>query len=156
MAVTFKQVTDDQKQALKDRNMVKRTLLTTLLGEAKMRADKAAEKEPRDANGAVIKRDPTPQEMELTIDKFLKDLRDNLVIITDEQKIAANKAEQAILMDYKPQQLTEEQLTEIFKAEFPEGIKQDQFGRAMAILKANYAGQYNGTTASNVLKKLIK
>jgi hypothetical protein len=67
MAVTLAQVKADQLQARKDRDTIKAKLLTTLLGETKTLADKTAEKEPRDANGSVIKRDPTDGEVEATI-----------------------------------------------------------------------------------------
>jgi hypothetical protein len=44
MAVTLAQVKADHKQALKDRDDVKKTLLTTLLGETKALADKTPKK----------------------------------------------------------------------------------------------------------------
>jgi uncharacterized protein YqeY len=154
MAVTLAQIKADQLQARKDRDTVKASLLTTLLGEAKALADKNAEKEPRDANGNVIKRDPTDAEVEEKIDKFLKDNLYTQENVKDEIALAQARAEQAILMSYKPQQLTADQMTEIIVDNFTV-VENKLRGQINLYFKANYAGQYDGTSLKNVIDKLI-
>jgi uncharacterized protein YqeY len=145
MAVTLAQIKADQLQARKDRDTVKASLLTTLLGEAKALADKNAEKEPRDANGNVIKRDPTDAEVEEKIDKFLKDNLFTQENVKDEIALAQARAEQAILLAYKPQQLTADQMTEIIVDNFTV-VENKLRGQINLYFKANYAGQYDGTS----------
>jgi uncharacterized protein YqeY len=154
MAVTLAQIKADQLQARKDRDTVKASLLTTLLGEAKALADKNAEKEPRDANGNVIKRDPTDAEVEEKIDKFLKDNLFTQENVKDEIALAQARAEQAILLAYKPQQLTADQMTEIIVDNFTV-VENKLRGQINLYFKANYAGQYDGTSLKNVIDKLI-
>jgi uncharacterized protein YqeY len=154
MAVTLAQIKAEQLQARKDRDTVKASLLTTLLGEAKALADKNAEKEPRDANGNVIKRDPTDAEVEEKIDKFLKDNLFTQENVKDEIALAQARAEQAILLAYKPQQLTADQMTEIIVDNFTV-VENKLRGQINLYFKANYAGQYDGTSLKNVIDKLI-
>jgi uncharacterized protein YqeY len=155
MAVTLAQIKADQLQARKDKNTLVVALLTTLIGEAKSLADAVAEKEPRDANGAVIKRDPTSDELIATVRKFLKGNAEVQANVKDEVALADARKEAEILNGYLPQQLTAEQLEQIFRAEFPDGVTAKERGKAMAILKANYNGQYDGKLASDVLVRLI-
>jgi uncharacterized protein YqeY len=155
MAVTLAQIKADQLQARKDKNTLVVALLTTLIGEAKSLADAVAEKEPRDANSAVIKRDPTSDELIATVRKFLKGNAEVQANVKDEVALADARKEAEILNGYLPQQLTAEQLEQIFRAEFPDGVTAKERGKAMAILKANYNGQYDGKLASDVLVRLI-
>lgn len=163
MSITLVQLKADQLQARKDRNTLSTKLLTTLLGEAKQVADAAAEKEPRDATGAVVKREPTTEELIATVRKFLKGNAETIANLMKseihpaavEAQLAEARAEAEILNGYLPQQLTAEQIEQIFRAEFPDGVTAKERGKAMAILKANFNGQYDGKLASDVLGKLI-
>jgi uncharacterized protein YqeY len=162
MAVTLAQVKADQLQARKDRDTVKAKLLTTLLGETKTLADKNAEKEPRDANGSVVKRDPTDGEVEATIDSFLKKNREaqeymaksEIHPVAVEANLAEARAEEAILLAYKPQQLTAEQIEQIITDNFSV-VENKLRGQINLYFKANYAGQYDGMSLKNAIDKLI-
>lgn len=144
----------DQVQARKDKDAVRATLLTTLIGEIE---------------GELTRLDPALREAKsdeiamATIKSFLKKNKEGQEYMSKseihpaavEANLAQARAEQAILESYLPTQLTETQLEEIFKAEFPDGITVKERGRAMAILKANYNGLYDGKLASDVLGRLI-
>lgn len=148
------QIKKDQLQARKDKDAVRASLLTTLIGEIE---------------GELTRLDPSVREAKIdevslaTVKSFLKKNKEAQEYISKseshptavEGQLATAKAEQVILEAYMPAQLTAEQLEEIFKAEFPDGITVKERGRAMAILKANYNGQYDGKLASDVLGRLI-
>ena len=148
------QIKKDQLQARKDKDAVKTALLTTLIGEIE---------------GELTRLDPSVRAAKTddvamaTVKSFLKKNKEAQEYISKseshpiavEQQLATAKAEQVILETYLPTQLTEAQLEEIFKAEFPDGLTVKERGRAMAILKANYNGQYDGKLASDVLGRLI-
>lgn len=162
MAVTLAQVKADQLQARKDRDDIKKSLLTTLLGETKTLADKNAEKEPRDAEGNVVKRDPNDAEVEETIKSFLKKNREGQEYMAKseihpaavEANLATARAEEAILVAYLPQQLTADQIEQIITDNFTV-VENKLRGQINLYFKANYAGQYDGTSLKNAIDKLI-
>jgi uncharacterized protein len=150
----LEQIKKDQLQARKDKDAVRASLLTTLIGEIE---------------GELTRLDPSVREAKTnevslaTIKSFLKKNKEGQEYMSKseihpaavEANLVQARAEQAVLESYLPTQLTEAQLEEIFKAEFPDGITVKERGRAMAILKANYNGQYDGKQASDVLGRLI-
>jgi uncharacterized protein YqeY len=162
MAVTLAQVMADHKQSRLDRNTVKATLLTTLLGETKALADKNAEKEPRDANGNVVKRDANDAEVEETIKFFLKKNRESQEYMSKseihpaavEANLTAARAEEAILSAYLPQLLSADQIEQIVTDNFSV-VENKLRGQINLYFKANYAGQYDGGTLKIVIDKLI-
>jgi uncharacterized protein YqeY len=155
MAVNLVQIKADQLQARKDKNGLKASLLTTLIGEIESNLTRL------DATLREAKSDETTV---ATINSFLKNNRkaqDDMSISEIHpdavvQNLIDLREEAVILNAYLPQQLTVEQLEQIFNTTFPNGMKASDRGTAMKVLKANYAGQYNGQTASDVLTKLIK
>jgi uncharacterized protein YqeY len=155
MTVTLAQIKEDQKQAMKNKDSLKKYLLTTLLGESKALADKAAEKEPRDANGAVIKRDPTSDELVETIGKFLKSNRDFQEKVKDENKLVTARSEAAILNSYLPKQLDSIEIEKIVKENFPV-IDNSAIGPINKYFQANYKGSYNSSELKAVITKLMK
>jgi len=162
MAVTLAQVKADQLQARKDKDTVKATLLTTLLGETKTLADKNAETESRDENGNVVKRDPTDLEVEETIKFFLKKNRESQEYMATseihptavELNLSIARTEEAILAAYLPQQLSAEQLEQIITDNFSV-VENKLRGQINLYFKANYAGLYDGGALKNVIDKLI-
>ncbi len=64
------------------------------------------------------------------------------------------KAEEAVLKNFLPQQMTEEELTAVvqgYKAENPA----INMGEVMKKLKESYAGKYDGKLASSVVKSVL-
>lgn len=162
----IEQVRKDQLQARKDRNDVEAKLLTTLLGEVKQVADAAAEKEPRGADGAVIKRDPTDAEVVATVSKFLKnnrELREELAKDDAKNPESAKNyladveamVEKEILERYQPKQLTADEIEFILTGALHRVNLQKNKGALMGFLKQNHAGTYDGKIASQVVDKIL-
>jgi uncharacterized protein YqeY len=154
MAVTLAQIKADQLQARKSKNELATKLLTTLIGEVEGELTRLDPAQRAAKEGDVA---------QATVKSFLKKNREAQEYMSKseihpaavEQNLADLRAEATLLEAYLPTQLTEAQLEEIFRAEFPDGITAKEKGKAMAILKANYNGQYDGKLASDVLGKLI-
>ncbi len=131
----------DQLQARKDRNSLKSTILTTLIGEASIIGK----------NGG--NREVTDQEVITVIKKFIKSIDDTLNYLgvassfTVQYQVVAS--EKAMLEKYLPSQMTEEELIQaIAEVKFaPKGI-------IMKFLKDNFAGKYDGKLASKVIDEL--
>ena len=125
-------------EAMKARNTVGKTLLTTLLGELE----------------GAAKRDGS----EITDDKVIaackKFISGNIEVIEAGAKIGSEcpnlLAENLILETYIPKQLTEEQLYAIIVE-----LKADNMGAVMQHLKGNYNGLYNGKLAANVAHHVL-
>jgi uncharacterized protein YqeY len=90
-----------------------------------------------------------------TIKSFLKKNKESQDNVKDTQKVQELKTEEAILTAYMPTQLSKIQLEEIIKKQFPT-IDVKSKGPVMAFLKQNYAGQYDGKVASEVVTSLTK
>lgn len=79
----------------------------------------------------------------------------DMAVKNNREEVANNiKLEIAILEEFLPKQLSEEKLRYIIQAMINDGLS--SLGLIMKVLKANYAGQYNGKVASNIIKELLK
>jgi len=125
----------DRMAAMKARNTVAKTILTTLLGE-----------------------------LEGAAKRTQSDITDDMVIKTCKKFIVANKEvmelntrtfsnlsqENAYLEEYIPKQLTEKELYAIIVE-----LKPTNLGMVMQHLKANHNGLYDGKLAANVANHVI-
>lgn len=125
------QIRKDQLQARKDRNTVKKNLLTTLIGEADLQASKAKGMGTLDL-----------------VKKFLKDLR-TTIAATDAINADA-LLEVDILEAYLPTQMDEEAIARAISESGATNM-----GEAMKFLKATLNGQYDGKLASTVAKGMF-
>ena len=119
-------------------------VLTTLLGEADTKA--------KTFNPA---RELKDDEVIAIVQKFIKNIDQTLRSLEGGPNVAARdkaRMERGALEAYLPLQLTELAITEFAKAEIAKGAN---FGAVMSALKANYAGQYDGKMASEVIKRLM-
>lgn len=143
---TLNQIKQDQLQARKEKNTVAANLLTTLMGEIQGDLTRMApEARTEKAEGDVVM---------ATIKSFLKKNKESQDNVKDTQKVQELKTEEAILTAYMPTQLSKIQLEEIIKQQFPT-IDVKSKGPIMAYLKQNYAGQYDGKLASDVISSLM-
>lgn len=136
----MEKIRQDQIQARKNRDAEKASLLTTLLGEASMKGKNDGNRESTDA------------EVEETIRKFLKGVRENLKLAlerNDHEWINTVKVEQSILEAYLPKQMTADEIREKLS-----GVEKTK-PAMMKYLKANFAGLYDGATASKVVDELL-
>ena len=128
------QVRADRMQAMKARNGVAKTILTTLLGELE----------------GAAKRDQTNITDDMVVRSCKKFITANLEVIDLGGSLDALETENAILDSYIPKQLTEEELYAIIAE-----LKPTNLGTVMQHLKANHNGLYDGKLAANVAKHVI-
>lgn len=139
----------DQLQARKDKDKLKASLLTTLIGEAAMVGKNKGN------------RDSTDVEVVAVIKKFINNANETITILTPEKQnlaaYATTLAEIRILNEYLPQQLTADGLTEVINyiiTEINASTIKDM-GKVMKILKERYDGQYDGALASSLIKQKL-
>lgn len=136
----MKQIQTDQVQARKNKDAVKASVLTTLIGEAAMIGKNAGN------------RDTTNDEVVKVVTKFVKGIDETLALIdASDARVATLRVERDVLAAYLPKQLTADELRAIILAQFPE---KTAVGAIMGFLKANYNGQYDGKTASTLVNTL--
>ena len=134
----LKQVRAARMTAMKERNTVSKSILTTLLGELE----------------SIEKRLPagiqlTDAQVIQTCKKFIES-NTEVMKVGNIIQITALAAENVVLETFIPKQLTEEELYAIIVALMP-----SKLGDIMQHLKNNYQGLYNGKLASNVANKII-
>lgn len=141
------QIKQDQLSARKAKESLKATLLTTLIGEATSIGK-------NDGN-----RDSTDAEVTATIKKFIKNINELLSVTQSDSAVA----EKAILEQYLPNQLSEEQLQILIEgivitcsADTPTGPIRPKIGDVVKRLKAQYDGQYDGAVASRIIKAVLQ
>ncbi len=137
------QIKKDRIQAKKDNEDFKYEVLTTLLSEVQ-RLEKP-EQEDDDKVKKVIK-------------KSVKGL--NEMISVDVANAGKHKAEKALLEEYLPQQMTEDELEKaidgIVSESFEPGTATPKdMGKVMKILKEKHDGTYDGKVASQVVRAVL-
>lgn len=142
MTDLLNQIKKDQLQARKEKDVVKKNILTTLLGEAS-------------PSGSETTND---EKVRGVIEKFSKNLKETIGHYDNQGKDTSEaKQELEILRTYLPESLTEETMEEIAKSFIDEnGIEsKKQMGMVMKHFKENYSGQYDGSELSKIVSKLI-
>lgn len=130
----------DHLTARKNKEQVKTSVLSTVIGEA---SSKAVVKD-----GEKIVSDDLVSN---TIKKFVKGIDETLEIVQNNQQLLE---ERAILTGYLPTSLTEEKLTEIIRSAIDNGS--DNMGSIMGLLKTNHPNAYDGKVASRIANELLK
>lgn len=123
-------------QAMKDKDLIKKNLLTTLLGEIQNKwQDKS------------LKPDDT---FVLSFVKIFKDkAEESLAMVQTDQA----KEEINILSSFLPTMLTVEELTDIIKNLLTQEISGNKLAFVMSHLKTHYPAQYDGKVASTLIKQ---
>lgn len=124
-------------QAMKDKQLVAKNLLTTLLGELEGKA----KRDNIDINDEMVVQ---------TCKKFMASNEEVIAQTASTEAATKLKEENVILEAFLPKQLNEAQLTVIVSASGATNV-----GEAMKFLKDNYAGQYDGKLASTVVRALM-
>jgi uncharacterized protein YqeY len=130
----IEKVRADRITAMKARNTVAKTVLTTLLGEL----EGAAKRNQTDITDDMIVK---------TCKKFVEA---NLEVIALDSNVEQLTEENVVLGEFIPKQLTEEELYAIIVA-----LKPTNLGDVMKHLAANHRGLYNGKLAANVAHHVI-
>lgn len=137
-----------QLQARKDRDSVKASALTTLIGEIETATT---------GTGKTL----TDEAVVATVKKFITNAKDSRQFAIDgnaADAAARLTAEIAVYEQFMPQQLSEEQLQAEIAAiiSIPGQVTQKpNIGAVMAALKSKYAGQYDGALASKLIKAAL-
>jgi uncharacterized protein YqeY len=135
----------DQLESRKNRDKLKASLLTTLLGEA-MAIGKT------DGN-----RETTDPEVIALIKKFVKNIGLSLEVAEGEAK-SNLEAEKQILTQYLPQQMSEEEITTVVQNIINiQGLDASprNIGVVMKSLREGFEGQYDAKLASNIVKACL-
>lgn len=138
----MQQIKDDQLTARKEKSW-KAQALTTLLGEAAMIGKDDGNRETTDVECVAV------------IKKFVKNMEETAKLAGMDDHAAM---EIDMLNEYLPQQIEgmrlEMTLTGIITAVKATSMK--DMGSVMKELKTNYAGRYNGSEASTLIKELLR
>ena len=140
------QIKQAQLTARKEKDTLKATLLTTLIGEAEA------------VGKSVANRAPTDAEVQKVVKKFIDGCDFILQKVTDSEALNSAQQERAILEQYMPKQLDTEELTNIISniiaINSADSIK--KLGVVMKELKAQCDGKYDGAEAKRIATKLIE
>lgn len=128
----------DALQARKQRDTATATSLTTLIGELETLAKNSG-------------REPTDADVTAFVQKTLKNVDEVLRLASQESSAYLTAVEERKLFEkYLPKQLTTAELQSLIDSYVEAGAK--TVGDVMKLLKTNHNGQYDGATASTLLK----
>ncbi len=136
----------DMMMAKKEKDTVKANLLSTLVAEAVMIGK-------NDGN-----RETTEPEIIKLIGKFIKSTNENISILQEAGKDCETEIlERDILSVYLPKQMSDDELRDAVSKIIDElGEKSPKMmGAVMGKLKAQYEGQYDGKSASGIVKSML-
>lgn len=146
----LKSIQERQLQARKQRNgeddAVRIALLTTLLGEAGAVGKNAGNRESTDAEVVAV------------VKKFCKNIDETLAAVgADSPKASSLRLERSVLEEFLPKQMAEPELQAVLQGLAVElgAAGPKDMGRLMKELKARYDGQYDGSSASALCKKVL-
>ena len=139
---------EDQLIARKNRDQIKATLLTTLIGEAEMVGKNAGNRAPFD------------EEVVAVVKKFIKGINETIAVLTKSGQDASQfEKEREILDSYLPTQLTKGKLVVMLDSAVVDGtlVEDKSFkGAAMKWLKEHYSGQYDGRVAAEAIDEFTR
>jgi len=135
--MTLIQTVREQQVAARVSRLSSAAVLTTLLGEAQMVGKNAGNREP------------TNEEVVAVVQKFLKNIDETLRVVTDGQARSVLEQEATVLKAFLPRQMDKDELAEIAKT-------CPTMPAFMQLLKKEYAGQYDGKTASEIARSIFK
>lgn len=140
------QIKQAQLTARKEYSTLKANLLTTLIGEAEAVGKNAANRAPTDA------------EVQAVVKKFIKGCDFILEKVSDIEAITSATQEKAILEEYLPKQLSEDDLRNVISNLIAiHGVDSERkLGIVMRELKVSYEGQYDGSLASRMAKAILE
>lgn len=140
-------IKQEQLSARKNRDSIKATVLTTLIGEAVMVGKNDGNRESTDAEVVGV------------IKKFIANATEILGILDGDVKVKPFeidklKTEIAILNSFLPQQLSETELSDAIARiiETTGAASLKDMGKIMKALKDQYSGKYDGAQANALIK----
>lgn len=142
MSELLTRIKKEQLIARKEKDSVRATLLTTLIGEASP-----------SGNDTV-----TDKEVMAVVEKFYNNLHDNRKIYVERNADTGQvDAEMAILLEFLPKRLSEAEIkaiaNEVIQSNGIESMK--GIGQVMGHFAKNYKGQYNGKDVQEIVKSIL-
>jgi uncharacterized protein YqeY len=137
----FEQIKKDRMQAMKDRDEVKKNLLSVIISDTVNKASN----DPKNPH-----KEPTDVEMAKAIEKYIAGNEEILTYISDRSKINSILLEKKILKAYLPQKMSSEEVRSEIKNFVALDSDNVNIGKIMKHLKDNYGGQYDGSEASKI------
>jgi uncharacterized protein len=144
--VTLTQLKTEQLQARKEKNAVKASLLTTLIGEIQTKITA----EPVQKRSAEFEQ----KTVEGKVKSFLDQNKDAQGQITDELRLAELKIEESILSSYMPRQLSVEEIKAAILEKFPE-VNEKNKGPIVGYLKKTFGNSVDGKLAGDIVASLM-
>lgn len=144
MSALLKRIKADQLAARKAARKEEALLLTTLLGEA----------------GPSGNAEVTDEQVQKVVQKFVKNLNEMIGYTTNPIVVERMKYEAEVLEKYLPAQLSEDELRSAIRQALA-NLKEDgvsgpkAVGMVMKELSTHYKGQYDGKTASTIVKEMV-
>lgn len=131
-------IKQDRKEAMKVRDVLTKTALTTLLGELESDFKRTGD-------------EVTDLVVVAKVKKFIKGINDTLSVTS--KNSGALKAERFVYEGYLPKQLSETVLHSIIEDMVASGLT--NMGQIMKQLKQDYDGQYDGKLASQIVRSAL-
>jgi uncharacterized protein len=141
----LQQIKSAQLQARKDRATITANVLTTLIGEAEAIGKNAGNRETTDSEVVAIAK------------KFIKNIDETISLIKDPTAHGDLLLERMAVEQFLPKQLTADDLKFVL-VELTNELNAHtlrEMGKVMKVLKERYDGQYDGATASTLIKQLL-
>ena len=141
------QITEEWKQAMRDKNTIKKTILNMVLAQIKYKK-------------IELQKDPEDSEVIQIIKKEVKALNETISFLEKAdkpQELTEEKEKKTILEKYLPQMMSKEQTEEIVKKTIAElGIDNIQTwrGQLMKELMGKYKGEIDGSLVNEILNTL--
>lgn len=137
----------DLKEAMKEKNRLRKSVITMVRASVKQyEVDHRVELADEDILDIIVKQVKQKRD---AIEEFAKGDREDLV--------EEAKAEIDVLMDYLPQQLTEEEITQIVSKVIDEvganSVK--DMGKVMAALMPKVKGRADGKVVNKIVKQFL-
>ena len=141
----FTQLKKDMMNAKKEKDEVKSNLLVSMISEIQLKALNEGRRHQETEADCII-----------VMKKFLNSINESIEAVKKYNKDASSLLkEKAIIEQYLPKQLSEEDLGKIISELLKEAGDQPVIGTVMNLLKQKYAGQYDGKIASTLIKQKL-
>ncbi|MFT2110723.1 GatB/YqeY domain-containing protein [Marinomonas sp. 2405UD68-3] len=147
MSALKKTISDQLKASMRAKEKARVTLIRTIMSEfKKIEVDERTE--VNDARALAV------------LDKMLKQRKDSVQQFTDAGRVdlvEVEEAEMAIIREFLPQPLTEEETENLVKAAISEtgATSMQQMGAVMTIVKPQVQGRADVSQVSKLVKKLL-
>lgn len=142
-------LTEDMKAAMKAKEEGKQRLSVIRMVRGAIRQQEIDGKVELDDEGVIAVISKEVKQRRDSIEEFKKGGREDLV--------AQNEADVAILMEYLPQQLSEEEVRKIVQEAVAESgaTSQKEMGKVMKVLMPKVKGRADGKLVNNLVREIL-